>query len=77
MSKQANSVHQLTLQHNDLHFTRWRQIQVPLLDYKNPKIQSGAKNLIEGLDEEEAGVVAQQHQAAQPKAHQFDLQPSS
>jgi hypothetical protein len=77
MAKQANYVHQLTLQHNDLHFTRWRPIQVPLADHKNPKIQNGAKSLMEGLDEEEAGVVAQQHQAAQPKAHQFDLTPSS
>jgi hypothetical protein len=29
MAKQAAQVHKLTLQHNNMHFQRWRQVQVP------------------------------------------------
>src|SRR5205814_1270693 len=39
MFKQAAEVHKLTLEHNNLHFTRWRNIQIPLADYKNTKIR--------------------------------------
>ena len=30
MSRQAADVHKLTLQHNSIHFARWRMVQVPL-----------------------------------------------
>lgn len=30
MLKQASSVYDLTVKHNDVHFARWREIQVPL-----------------------------------------------
>ena len=73
MFKQAAEVHKLTLQHNNLHFTRWRNIQIPLTDYKNPKVRAAVKPLVKALDEEEANVVQQQRQAAQPKPHDFEL----
>jgi hypothetical protein len=75
MTKQAEEVHKLTLQHNNIHFQRWRQVQVPFAENKSPKVQSAVKDLMTALDEEEAGVVKQQRAAAQPKPHQFQLTP--
>ena len=75
MAKQAAEVHKLTLQHNNIHFQRWRQIQVALADNKSPKVQAAIKDLMTALDDEEAGVVKQQRAAAQPKPHQFQLTP--
>src|SRR5438046_640169 len=60
MAKQAAEVHKLTLQHNNAHFQRWRQIQVPLAENKSANVQKGVKDLMDALDEEEAGVVKQQ-----------------
>jgi lysophospholipase L1-like esterase len=75
MAKQAAEVHKLTLQHNNVHFQRWRQIQVPLAENKSAKVQKAVKDLMDALDDEEAGVVRQQRAAAQPKPHQFQLAP--
>jgi lysophospholipase L1-like esterase len=75
MAKQAAEVHKLTLQHNNVHFQRWRQIEVPLADTQNPRVQKAAQDLIAALDEEEADVVKAQRAAAQPKRHQFQLAP--
>ena len=75
MAKQAAEVHKLTLQHNNIHFQRWRQIQVPLAENKTPKVQAATKELMAALDEEEAGVVKQQRAAAQSRPHQFQLVP--
>jgi hypothetical protein len=77
MAKQAAEVHKLTLQHNQLHFTRWRQIQVPMATIKAERVQAAAKNLILALDEEEASVVRQQRAAAQPTEHSYRLSPAS
>ncbi len=75
MTKQAAEVHKLTLQHNNAHFQRWRQIQVPLADSKSPNVQKAVKDLMAALDDEEAVVVKQQRAAAQPKRRQFQLSP--
>jgi hypothetical protein len=75
MAKQAAQVHKLTLQHNNIHFQRWRQVQVPLAENKNPKVQKAVKDLMTVLDDEEAEIVKEQRAAAQPKRHQFHLVP--
>ncbi len=75
MSRQAAEVHGLTLQHNNVHFTRWRQIQVPFAGNKNAHVQKGMQELMAGLDEEEAGLVKQQRAAAQPKPRAYLLSP--
>jgi hypothetical protein len=75
MAKQAAQVHKLTLQHDNTHFQRWRQVQVPFTEDKTPKVQKAAKNLMTALDEEEAAVVKKQRHAAQPRRHQFLLAP--
>lgn len=69
MARQAAVVHALTLKHNNVHFVRWRQIQMPLenetLDQKFAAL--GA------LDALEAELVEQQREAAEPSAHQYRL----
>jgi lysophospholipase L1-like esterase len=75
MAKQAAEVHKLTSHHNNIHFQRWRQIQVPLAEGRTPKVQAAAKELMAALDEEEAEVVNEQRAAAQPKRHLFQLAP--
>jgi lysophospholipase L1-like esterase len=75
MVKQAAEVHKLTLQHNNIHFQRWRQIQVPLADDRTPKVQKAVRELMTALDDEEAQVLKEQRAAAQPRRHQFQLAP--
>jgi lysophospholipase L1-like esterase len=75
MAKQAAQVHKLTLQHNNMHFQRWRQVQVPLEKNESPRVQKAVKDLMTALDDEETEVVKQQRAAAQPTRHQFSLIP--
>jgi lysophospholipase L1-like esterase len=71
MYRQAEAVHVLTLRHNDLHFQRWRSLQVP---YERRGYPSLSKAL-EGFDALEADVVADQRTKAKPVPHQFELVP--
>jgi lysophospholipase L1-like esterase len=73
MSRQARSVHNLTLQHNNLHFQRWRTIQVP----NERRGYPGLAKAIEGLDILEADMVAEQRAKAKPLPHRFELVPRS
>ncbi len=76
MSEQAAKVAALTTQHNDQHFTRWRTIQVPLLQDANRSVQKALPPLLAALDSEEAETVTKQHAAAQPAAHHFEISPA-
>jgi len=71
MFRQAKAVHELTLRHNDLHFQRWRTLQVPYERRGYP----GLAKAIEGLDALEADVVAEQRSKAKPVPHRFELVP--
>ena len=73
MSKQAANVLQATRKHNDLHFYRWRTIEVPY-ETLNPE---GVAKSNEGLDMIEGTLVKQQRAAAQPKTHAFRLSKAS
>ena len=75
MLKQAMDVHKLTLQHNEIHFKRWRQIQVPMAGAKSDRVQAATKELIAALDEEEVAVTQQQRAAARPVARKYSLTP--
>jgi len=69
MAKQASAVHQLTLRHNNVHFARWRTVQVPL----EKETLSSAEKAIAALDALEADLVKQQRAAAVPKEHRYEL----
>jgi lysophospholipase L1-like esterase len=75
MLQQAAQVHKLTLQHNTMHFQRWRQVQVPLAENHGAKVQKAVTDLMTALDEEETETVKQQRAAAQPRRHPFQLLP--
>ncbi len=71
MAHQAAEVHQLTLAHNNLHFLRWRQLQVPL------EGKAEARNVVDSamraLDGQEHALVHLQHELVQPRTHRFEL----
>ncbi|MBV9866991.1 MAG: SGNH/GDSL hydrolase family protein [Abitibacteriaceae bacterium] len=69
MSKQAANVHGLTVRHDDIHTTRWRQYQVPMANDNLPHLTE----VMRALDDLEADVVAQQRAAAQPVPHRYEL----
>jgi len=73
MLKQAKEVHTLTLKHNNIHFARWRQVQVPLQTETSPQVQKA----MEALDALEADLVQRQRAAAQPKSHRYELIPQT
>jgi lysophospholipase L1-like esterase len=68
MAKQATDVHKLTLQHNNLHFARWRMVQVPLdgLGF----LLSPAESSLDSLERQ---VIMAQRVAVQPKPHFYEL----
>jgi lysophospholipase L1-like esterase len=71
MMKQASSVHDLTLKHNEVHFGRWREVQVPLQDYHWSQEQAA----LDALDKLEDEIVRQQRARAQPKPRHYELAP--
>ena len=75
MMEQAIEVHKLTLQHNDLHFQRWRNVQCPLGDKNIPAITQALPPILAALDDEEKGVIDRQRAKAQPKPHHYELTP--
>ncbi|HZP82593.1 MAG TPA: SGNH/GDSL hydrolase family protein [Chthonomonadaceae bacterium] len=69
---QAAEVLGLTRKHNDLHFRRWRQVQVP--NAKNgEEVAPDIKKQMDDLDAQEAEVVKQLQTAALPKPHTVEL----
>jgi lysophospholipase L1-like esterase len=71
MAKQASKVHDLTLKHNDIHFARWRDVQISLQDYKLAREQAA----VDALDKLEDQIVQQQRATAQPKPRHCELEP--
>ncbi len=75
MAQQAKEVHKLTVQHNNLHFERWRDIQVRLTKHTSGKISKATKALLTAFDTEEAELTQQQRAAAKPVPHHYTLDP--
>jgi lysophospholipase L1-like esterase len=69
MARQAASVHALTLLHNNIHSTRWRQVQTPLEKDVTPE----AMKALIALDDLESSLIRKQRAAAQPLARRFEL----
>jgi hypothetical protein len=63
-------VHNFTVEHNNLHSARWRNLQVPFQSDPLPHLQQG----LQMLDTLEAEIVQRQHAAAQPQPHHYELQ---
>ncbi len=68
---QAAQVHALTLKHNNIHFARWRSLQVPL---EMDKLRSTVPAM-DALDAVDADLIAKQRAMAQPVPHKFELVP--
>ncbi len=71
MAAQAKRVHDLTLKRVDVHFARWRHVQVPLNGDHLRRVQSA----LESLDQLEAELIERQHAAAQPMPRHYQLTP--
>jgi lysophospholipase L1-like esterase len=71
MAKQAAKVHNLTLKHNNIHFARWRDVQISLKDYK----LAGEPAVVEALDKLEDQIVQVQRATAKPQARHYELTP--
>jgi lysophospholipase L1-like esterase len=69
MERQAADVHALTLKHNNIHYSRWRQVQVPL----EKDSYSRAQDAMNALDALEKEIIQRQRNAAQPKTHKYRL----
>lgn len=78
MMQQAMTVHDLTKQHGEKHWIKWRQLQVPPTKDAAAK-DAAAKDPVQTeadmkkLDQEEMELVRKQHEAAQPKPHRFEI----
>ena len=73
MLKQARIVAQLTREHNDIHFTRWRVIQVR---FDKKDAPNSVRKTLDSMDAMERDFVTRQRDAAQPKPHRFTLTPA-
>jgi lysophospholipase L1-like esterase len=71
MVKQALDVHALTIRHNQIHYARWRNVQVPLQEQTLEKLQPA----LDALDALEVELIDQQRAAAQPKLRHYELSP--
>ena len=71
MLRQARDVHALTLRHNNVHFSRWRELQVPFEGEAYPSLPK----TLEDLDALEAEIVVDQRSKAKPVPHRFELVP--
>lgn len=70
---QAARVHQLTLKHNNIHFARWRSLQVPMAVEE----LGSTPGAMESLDTVEAELVRRQRAAAEPVPHRYELLPGA
>ncbi len=73
MVEQALGVHQLTLKHNNIHYTRWRNLQVPLERH----VSTALVEAIADIDRLEAEVVKEQREEARPVDRKYILEPKS
>jgi lysophospholipase L1-like esterase len=71
MFQQAQAVHNLTLRHNNVHATCWRELHVALAGQTLPHLAQA----VEALNNLEADLVTQQRETAQPKVRHYELLP--
>jgi len=71
MTKQASRVYDLTVKHNDLHYARWREVQVPFQGLHASRVPAA----LDALDKLEEETVQLQRAAGQPKPRHYELAP--
>jgi len=71
MARQAADVHALTIRHNNIHYTRWRQIQVPMEKDNTAHLLKA----LDALDDLEADLLKEQRAEAQPRPRHFEVVP--
>jgi lysophospholipase L1-like esterase len=71
MWAQASQVHALTLRHGNIHFARWRTLEVPLA----PENLASAKAAMDALDAVDAELIQKQRDTAKPRPHKYELVP--
>ena len=71
MAKQARIVQDLTSKHCDVHYARWREIQLRLQNVPLPHFEAA----LDDLDRLEAELIEQEYAAAQPKQRLYELTP--
>ena len=69
MLRQALDVAQLTIAHNNVHFARWRTVQVPTQKYALMKTEA-TMSTMDALEDE---LIATQRATAQPRMHRYSL----
>jgi hypothetical protein len=67
MMAQAAVVYALTVKHDNLHSTRWRQVQVVT------DVSPASLKALVALDELEADIVRQQRAAARPMVRRYEV----
>ncbi|MBS1822016.1 MAG: hypothetical protein JST61_08585 [Acidobacteria bacterium] len=70
---QAMKVYQLAISHEEIHFDRWRNIQVPLGEYHLAQTNPATDSL-DALDD---AVASKMRDAARPVPHHFEIVPIS
>jgi lysophospholipase L1-like esterase len=74
MARQAAEVHKLTEKRNHFHFVGWHWIGVALVQQgTTDAIDKAVPPLLRAIDAEEAAIVDQQREAAQPVPHRYEL----
>jgi lysophospholipase L1-like esterase len=73
MMEQADKVLELVWQEEDVRFYGWRAVQVALRNDETPGIQDAVNQLLARLNEERNDLMAQEHTAARPAPHRFEL----
>lgn len=68
---QAMKVYQLANSHEEIHYDRWRNIDIPLEEYKMPESATASK----ALDQLDDAIAKQMRVVAQPVPHKFELVP--
>jgi lysophospholipase L1-like esterase len=68
---QAMKVYQLANSHEEIHYDRWRNIDVPLAEYKMPE-STPASTVLDQLDD---AIAKKMREIAQPIPHKFELVP--
>jgi len=71
MTEQASRVYELTVKHNDLHYSRWREVQVPFQGL-HASCEAAA---LDALDKLEKETIQIQRASARPQPRHYELSP--